>query len=86
MPLTRAYVRDLKAMASTPADVKDLAPLVFMIDMSGVKLGEIKVQVEDNNVLVVSRERKRAEEKDAKYALMERRVGKFMRRFVLSVT
>lgn len=81
---TRAYVRDRKAMASTPADIKELPnSLVFVVDMPGVRPGEIKVQVEDDNKLVVSGERKRGEEKEAKYLLMERREGKFMRRFVL---
>ena len=43
-------------MASTPADIKELpSMLVFLIDMLGIKPGEIKVQVEDDNVLVVSR-------------------------------
>ncbi|KAM0932700.1 putative small heat shock protein HSP20 [Dioscorea sansibarensis] len=82
---TRAYVRDRKAMAATPADVKELpGSYVFEVDMPGVKPGEIKVQVEDENVLVISGERKRGEEeKDGKYLRMERRVGKFMRKFSL---
>ncbi|KAK2980099.1 hypothetical protein RJ640_019522 [Escallonia rubra] len=81
---TQTYVRDPKAMAATPADVKDPNSYVFIIDMPGLKSGEIKVQVEDDNVLVISGERKREEEKEgAKYVRMERRMGKFMRKFVL---
>ncbi|XP_019153909.1 PREDICTED: 18.8 kDa class II heat shock protein [Ipomoea nil] len=85
---SRAYVRDAKAMAATPADVKEYPnSYVFIADMPGVKAAEIKVQVEDDNVLVVSGERKREREKDekdgVKYLRMERRVGKFMRKFVL---
>ncbi|KAK9142240.1 hypothetical protein Syun_011640 [Stephania yunnanensis] len=83
---TRTYVRDAKAMASTPVDVKEYPnSYVFIIDMPGLKSGDIKVQVEDDNVLVISGERKRAvEEKEgAKYLRMERRVGKFMRKFTL---
>ncbi|KAH7523854.1 17.9 kDa class II heat shock protein [Ziziphus jujuba] len=82
---TRSYVRDAKAMAATPADVKELPnSYVFIVDMPGLKSGDIKVQVEDDNVLLISGERKREEEKEgAKYVRMERRVGKFMRKFVL---
>ena len=82
---TRTYVRDAKAMAGTPADVKEYPnSYVFIVDMPGLKSGDIKVQVEDDNVLLISGERKREEEKEgAKYVRMERRVGKFMRKFVL---
>ncbi|TXG61846.1 hypothetical protein EZV62_013209 [Acer yangbiense] len=82
---TRTFVRDAKAMAATPADVKEYPnSYVFVIDMPGLKSGDIKVQVEDDNVLTISGERKRDEEKEgAKYVRMERRVGKFMRKFVL---
>ncbi|MBA0594151.1 hypothetical protein E1A91_A05G042600v1 [Gossypium mustelinum] len=85
---SRAYVRDAKAMAATPADVIEYpTSYVFIVDMPGINHGEIKVQVENENVLVVSGERKREKEKDekegVKYVRMERRVGKFMRKFAL---
>lgn len=85
---TRTYVRDARAMAATAADVKELpAAYLFVIDMPGVKAGEIKVQVEDDNVLVINGERKREEqhhdEKEGKYLRMERRMGKLMRKFAL---
>ncbi|KAH7574427.1 hypothetical protein JRO89_XS03G0294700 [Xanthoceras sorbifolium] len=87
---SRAYVRDAKAMAATPADVVEYPnSYVFIVDMPGIKAGEIKVQVESENVLVVSGERKRDKEREnkdsgvVKYVRMERRVGKFMRKFVL---
>ncbi|MBA0868629.1 hypothetical protein Goshw_016639 [Gossypium schwendimanii] len=85
---SRAYVRDAKAMAATPADVMEYpTAYVFIADMPGISPSEIKVHVEDENVLVVCGERKREKEKDekegVKYVRMERRVGKFMRKFQL---
>ncbi|KAL6556695.1 hypothetical protein OROGR_005983 [Orobanche gracilis] len=82
---TRTYVRDAKAMAATPADVKEYPnSYVFVIDMPGLKSADIKVQVEEENILLISGERKREEEKEgAKYVRLERRIGKFMRKFML---
>jgi HSP20 family protein len=84
---TRSYVRDARAMAATPADVKEYPnSYAFIIDMPGLKSGDISVQVEDDNTLVISGERKREEEEEkegVKFVRMERRIGKFMRKFVL---
>ncbi|CAL4978280.1 unnamed protein product [Urochloa decumbens] len=81
---TRTYVRDARAMAATPADVKEHPnSYAFVVDMPGLGTGDIKVQVEDERVLVISGERRREEKEDAKYLRMERRMGKFMRKFVL---
>ncbi|XP_020577290.1 17.1 kDa class II heat shock protein-like [Phalaenopsis equestris] len=84
---TRNYVHDAQAMASTPADVKELpSAYEFVLDMPGVKSGEIKVQVEDGNLLTVTGERGREEDDKkggGKYLRLERRVGKFMRKFSL---
>uniref|UniRef100_A0A0E0JEZ5 SHSP domain-containing protein n=1 Tax=Oryza punctata TaxID=4537 RepID=A0A0E0JEZ5_ORYPU len=85
---TRAYVRDARAMAATPADVKELpGAYAFVVDMPGLKSSDIKVQVEEEKLLVISGERRRGgeeEKEDAcKYLRMERRMGKFMRKFVL---
>jgi len=78
-------VRDAKAMVATPADVKEYPnSYMFLIDMPGLKSGDIKVQIEDDNVLLISGERKREEEKEGvKYVRVERRMGKLMRKFVL---
>ncbi|KAK4388714.1 UNVERIFIED_CONTAM: class II heat shock protein [Sesamum calycinum] len=81
---SKAYIRDAKAMAATPADVKEYpSSYVFIVDMPGIGAGDIKVQLEEDNVLVVSGERKREKEEGVKYLRMERRLGKFMRKFAL---
>ncbi|XP_026417894.1 17.1 kDa class II heat shock protein-like [Papaver somniferum] len=83
---SKKYVRDAKAMAATPADIKEYPDsYVFVLDMPGLKSDEINVQVEDNNVLVVTgmRQREDEKEKEVKYVRMERRIGKFMRKFIL---
>ncbi|CAL5185500.1 unnamed protein product [Lathyrus oleraceus] len=69
--------------AATPADVKVYSDsYVYEIDMPGLKFGsEINVNVEDDDYLVISGERKR--EEGVEYSMMERKVGKFMRKFVL---
>lgn len=57
---------------------------VFVVDMPGLKSGDIQVQVDEDNVLVVCGERRREEDKEGvKYVKLERRIGKFMRKFVL---
>ncbi|KAL9672440.1 hypothetical protein QQ045_028690 [Rhodiola kirilowii] len=50
-------------MAATLVDIREEgSAYVFVIDMPGVKSGEIKVQVEDENALLIAGERKREEE------------------------
>jgi len=73
-------VKDAKAVDATPADVKEYADsYVFMMNMPGLKSTDIKVQVEDDNMLVISGESKREEEKEGvKHLRMERRVGKLI--------
>ncbi|XVE97735.1 hypothetical protein REPUB_Repub03eG0044100 [Reevesia pubescens] len=83
---SRTYIRDAKAMAATPADVKDCPnSYVVVIDMPGLKQDQVKVQVEEGNLLVVSGERKREKEKDrgVKFIKMERRLGKYLKKFQL---
>ena len=74
-------------------DVKELpsGPIVLAVDMPGVSLADVKVQVEEGNVLAISGERKRpsedgadgSEQQGVKYLRMEKRMGKFMRWFPL---
>ncbi|BAT77980.1 hypothetical protein LR48_Vigan04g236100 [Vigna angularis] len=79
------YAGDVRAMVATDADVKEYPNrYVFVIDMPGVKAEDIKVEVKEDNVLIISGYRKREEEREGvEYLRMERRIGKFMRRFPL---
>ncbi|KAK1301794.1 17.7 kDa class I heat shock protein [Acorus calamus] len=57
---------------------------VFRADIPGVRREEVKVQVEDGNVLQISGERTREEEDTGDtWHRVERRKGSFMRRFRL---
>lgn len=71
---SRAYSREKRAMAATPADVKEYPnSYVFVMDMPGLKSDQIKVHIELENMLVVNGERKREKDKDVvKYIKMER--------------
>lgn len=87
-PPSRAFFRDKKAMRATEADILEYPnSYVFVVDMPGVRPDQIQVQVEEGNVLVVSGERRRDKEREhkegVKYVKMERRQGKFMKRFEL---
>ncbi|CAL1397489.1 unnamed protein product [Linum trigynum] len=80
-----AYLREARAMAATPADVKELPEAyVFVLDMPGLSADQVRVDVEeDGRTLVVSGERKREKERDQgiRYVRMERRLGKYLKRF-----
>ncbi|GAB4849110.1 hypothetical protein Ancab_003918 [Ancistrocladus abbreviatus] len=85
------YFQGANLMAATPMDIKEYPnSYVFIIDMSGLKPGDIKVQVEDDNMLIISRGRKRKAEEEkeggskVKYLRMERRIGKLTRKLMLS--
>lgn len=57
---------------------------MFKADLPGLKKEEVKVEVEDKNILQISGERsKEKEEKDDKWHRVERASGKFVRRFRL---
>jgi len=56
------------------------------IELPGVKKDDVKIKVMDDNVLVVSGEKKREvkeEDKDRSYLRIERSYGEFTRSFVL---
>nr|AMN87019.1 hypothetical protein [Paspalum vaginatum] len=73
------------AFASARIDWKETPEAhVFKADLPGVKKEEVKVEVEDGNVLVISGQRSREkEDKNDKWHRVERSSGQFMRRFRL---
>ncbi|KAM0914822.1 hypothetical protein ACQ4PT_011253 [Festuca glaucescens] len=73
------------AFANARVDWKETPEAhVFKADLPGVKKEEVKVEVEDGNVLVVTGERtKEKEDKNDKWHRVERSSGKFVRRFRL---
>ena len=83
-PSTEPQVRDAQAMIATQADVKEYPDsYVFVIDMPGLKLDGIKVEMEHGNMLLISGERKREEEKEAGYVyLIMEWLGKLLRKFM----
>ncbi|CAI5473354.1 unnamed protein product [Closterium sp. Yama58-4] len=82
---TSNFVRDSNAMACTTVDVKETSEAFeFIADLPGLKKDEVKVQIEDKNLLTISGERSReVTEKTEKYHRVERSTGKFLRRFRL---
>ncbi|PUZ41760.1 hypothetical protein GQ55_9G530300 [Panicum hallii var. hallii] len=76
---------DTAAFAGARIDWKETPEAhVFKADVPGLKKEEVKVEVEDGNVLQISGERsKEQEEKNDKWHRVERSSGKFMRRFRL---
>lgn len=83
---SRDYVRDSMVVAKTQADIVEYPKdYKFVVDMPGLKTEHIKVQLEDNT-LVVCGERSRdmdKDHKDVKYLRMERRHDKFLKKFDL---
>ena len=78
-------IRDTAAFAGARIDWRETPEAhVFKADLPGVKKEEVKVEVEDGNVLVISGERSREkEDKNDKWHRVERSSGKFLRRFRL---
>ncbi|KFK27510.1 hypothetical protein AALP_AA8G392600 [Arabis alpina] len=77
--------RDVAAFTNTRVDWKETPEAhVFKADLPGLKKEEVKVEVEDKNILQISGERsKENEEKNDKWHRLERASGKFTRRFRL---
>ncbi|XP_078152819.1 16.9 kDa class I heat shock protein 2-like [Carex rostrata] len=73
------------SFADTRVDWKETPEAhVFKADLPGVKKEEVKVEMEEGNVLKISGERSREkEEKNDKWHRVERSSGKFLRRFRL---
>jgi len=76
---------DAAAFAGARIDWKETPEAhVFKADVPGLKKEEVKVEVEDGNVLQISGERsKEQEEKNDRWHRVERSSGKFLRRFRL---
>ncbi|KFK27509.1 hypothetical protein AALP_AA8G392500 [Arabis alpina] len=77
--------RDVAAFTNARVDWKETPEAhVFKADLPGLKKEEVKVEVEDKNILQISGERsKENEEKNDKWHRLERASGKFVRRFRL---
>ncbi|KFK27508.1 hypothetical protein AALP_AA8G392400 [Arabis alpina] len=77
--------RDVAAFTNARVDWKETPEAhVFKADLPGLKKEEVKVEVEDKNILQISGERsKENEEKNDKWHRVERTSGKFVRRFRL---
>ncbi|GLJ17119.1 hypothetical protein SUGI_0296250 [Cryptomeria japonica] len=79
------FARDAAAVANTQIDWKETADAhIFKADLPGLKKEEVKIEVEDGQILQISGERNKEEEKNNdKYHRVERSHGKFLRRFRL---
>ncbi|NP_001146967.1 16.9 kDa class I heat shock protein 1 [Zea mays] len=80
-----AAASETAAFASARIDWKETPEAhVFKADLPGVKKEEVKVEVEDGNVLLISGQRSREkEDKGDKWHRVERSSGQFVRRFRL---
>jgi HSP20 family protein len=81
----RGASSDAAAFAGARIDWKETPEVhVFKADVPGLKKEEVKVEVDDGNILQISGERnKEQEEKTDQWHRVERSSGKFLRRFRL---
>ncbi|XP_078174777.1 16.9 kDa class I heat shock protein 2-like isoform X2 [Carex rostrata] len=79
------FDNETSAFANARIDWKETPEAhIIKADIPGVKKEEVKVEMEEGNVLKISGERnKEKEEKNDKWHHVERSSGKFMRRFRL---
>ncbi|XP_065872112.1 17.8 kDa class I heat shock protein-like [Euphorbia lathyris] len=85
-PVPRSEIsNETTAFANTRIDWKETPEAhIFKADLPGLKKEEVKVEVEEGQVLQISGERSRdKEEKNDKWHRVERSSGKFLRRFRL---
>ncbi|KAK1408429.1 hypothetical protein QVD17_40195 [Tagetes erecta] len=77
--------RETSAFANAQIDWKETPEAhVFKADVPGLKKEEVKVEMHEGRILQISGERsKENEEKNDKWHRVERRSGKFVRRFKL---
>jgi len=77
--------RENSALVSTRVDWKETPEAhVFRADIPGLKKEEVKVEIEDDNVLQISGDRNvEKEDKNDRWHRVERSSGKFLRRFRL---
>eukprot|EP00246_Nothoceros_aenigmaticus_P003070 TRINITY_DN139_c0_g1_i4.p2 TRINITY_DN139_c0_g1~~TRINITY_DN139_c0_g1_i4.p2 ORF type:complete len:161 (+),score=29.98 TRINITY_DN139_c0_g1_i4:334-816(+) len=81
----RSLARDASAVVSTKVDwVETLEAHIFKAELPGLKKEEVKVDIEDGNVLKISGERSKEEvTKTDKWHRVERSHGQFLRKFRL---
>jgi HSP20 family protein len=82
-PQSLAPFNETSSFADVHVDWKETPEAhVFKADLPGVKKEEVKVEVEESNVLKISGERSREkEDENERWHRVERSSGKFMRRF-----
>ncbi|CAI9763341.1 unnamed protein product [Fraxinus pennsylvanica] len=85
VPVRSELSNETSQFAATRIDWKETPEgHVFKADLPGLKKEEVKVEVEEGNILQISGERNREmEEKNDTWHRMERSSGKFLRRFRL---
>ncbi|AAG21467.1 17.6 kDa heat shock protein (AA 1-156); 91675-91202 [Arabidopsis thaliana] len=83
--LANAPAMDVAAFTNAKVDWRETPEAhVFKADLPGLRKEEVKVEVEDGNILQISGERSNEnEEKNDKWHRVERSSGKFTRRFRL---